>query len=683
MISINQLHFERGEQTLFRDCTVTLNAGQRIGLVGRNGAGKSTLFDLLLGKLEPSSGELSLPGSWQIQHMAQEVEASDRSAIDFVLDGDQRLRKLETDLAAAEARDDANAIGQLHAELADHDAYTAPARAGTILHGLGFASGSFAAAQRTFSGGWRIRLSLARALMCPASLLLLDEPTNHLDLEATIWLEEHLRRYPGTLIVIAHDREFLDAVTTHTLHVSQQQLTLYTGNYSDFEQQRSEQLTLNAALYEKQQREIAHMENFVRRFRAKASKAKQAQSRVKALERMDRVVLMQTESPYRVGFPNADQFSNPLLKLDDLELAYTEQPVLEHVKASILPGDRIGVLGENGAGKSTLLKALVGDLDARSGEVVRGRHASIGYFAQHQLETLDADDTPLATCKRRLGLSEQAVRNYLGGWGFGKTLCERRILKLSGGEKARLVLALIAHERPGILVLDEPTNHLDLDMRDALALALQDYNGALLLVSHDRTLLQRCVDDYWLVADGRVDCEAHSLDDYTGRVRRERSGRGSERSGRGSERAGSGNNRPGTQNEQTANGHGADRTSPHHEPVLPNGPARESGPASKSGSESGAGAATAAERRRDAAARRRALKPLKDQQRKLEQQVDKLGQELKAVEARLADPEVYNTLPADELDELLARAGKLRKNLDDTEQAWFDLSEELEQRATG
>ncbi|MEM6709278.1 MAG: ATP-binding cassette domain-containing protein [Pseudomonadota bacterium] len=630
MIRIDQLTFERGEQRLFDQCSLRINPSQSVGLVGRNGAGKSTLFALLLGEAEASSGSVTLPEHWRVQHMAQEVDASDRRAIDFVIDGDERLRELEAALVAADADNDAEAMGSLHAALADHDAYTAEARAGTILHGLGFRSEDFDKPQRSFSGGWRIRLSLAQALMCPADLLLLDEPTNHLDLEATIWLEEHLRRYPGTLLIIAHDREFLDAVTDHTLHLSQHKLTLYSGNYSAFEAQRIAALEQNAAQFAKQQREVAHLDQFIRRFRAKATKAKQVQSRIKALERMDRVVLMQQESPYRIEFPNADQFSNPLLTLDGLALGYAQHRVLNNVKASVLPGDRLGVLGENGAGKSTLLKAVVGDLAPQDGDIVRGRHAHIGYFAQHQLETLDRRDTPLISFQQQHQMSEQKARDTLGCWGFSKTLCERRIEKLSGGEKARLVLALIAQDRPGILVLDEPTNHLDLDMREALALALQSYDGALLLVSHDRTLLERCVDAYWLVADGHLHTRTNGLDAYTRDVRKQRLG--------------------------------------SSEPKA---------------SVQSDGGSNAAQRRRQAAAARKALKPLRDKQKKLEQELDRLQKSLKAVESRLADPDVYHSLPADELDALLKEAGKLRQATDAAEHDWLAVSEELESADSG
>ncbi|MEM1229593.1 MAG: ATP-binding cassette domain-containing protein [Pseudomonadota bacterium] len=655
MIHGQQFSFERGERVIFKDCSFMLHAGQRIGIVGRNGAGKSTLFELLKGTLQTSAGELTRPDHWRITHMAQEVTASPRTALDFVLDGDEDLRALEAELERAETQDDHLALAAAHDRMADLGAYDASARAGTILYGLGFNKDDLSKPHEAFSGGWRIRLSLAQALMRPTDLLLLDEPTNHLDLEATVWLEGYLAQYPGTLLVIAHDRAFLDTVTTHTLHLHQGSITPYKGNYTSFEAQRLARMEQQQALARKQEAAIAHMTDFVRRFRAKASKAKQAQSRLKALERMEKVAVMQADSPYRLSFPNPAALSTPLLTLRELALGYGERRVLDGIKASVMPGDRIGVLGENGAGKSTLLKAVVGELSAQGGEIVRGKHSQVGYFAQHQLETLDRHDTALATYRRRFELTDQQARDALGHWGFDGTMVERPIDSLSGGEKARLVLAIIAREEPAILVLDEPTNHLDLDMREALAVALQAFDGALLLVSHDRSLLERCVDEYWIVRSGRVDQYADTVGDYAQLISAERNG-GTHRGGR-------------------AQGRGQNGSDPQDSDTSHTAKPDKAG--------SGAAAPTAAERRRQAAAARRALKPLKDEQRRLEATISKLEGQIRDVEAQLADPESYASLPADEIDALMARSGKLRKKLDDTEQAWLGLAEQIDSKSAG
>jgi ATP-binding cassette subfamily F protein 3 len=649
VIQGQQFSFERGERVIFEQCSFMLHAGQRIGIVGRNGAGKSTLFELLKGNLQPSAGDLDVPADWRITHMAQEVTPSARSALEFVIDGHIELRALEADLAKAEADNDAMALATAHDRMADLGGYEAEARAGQILYGLGFGKDDFAKAHKEFSGGWRIRLSLAQALMRPTDLLLLDEPTNHLDLEATVWLEGYLQQFEGTLLVIAHDRAFLDTVSTHILHLQRAAMTSYKGNYSSFEAQRLAKLEQQQALARKQAAKMEHMMDFVRRFRAKASKAKQAQSRLKALERMEQVAVMQADSPYRLSFPNPEALSTPLIGLSDLALGYGNSRVLDDIKASIMPGDRIGILGENGAGKSTLLKAVVGDLKPQSGDIVRGKHSQVGYFAQHQLETLSRHDTPLETYCRRFAVTEQQGRDALGHWGFDGTMVNRPVDSLSGGEKARLVLAIIAREQPAILVLDEPTNHLDLDMREALSMSLQSYEGALLLVSHDRSLLERCVDEYWIVRDGRVERYQDTVGDYAQWVRSERGGKGAGRSKRKGNSA---------------------KTSSSANPPSASGPATGSEP-------------SAAQRRKEAAAARRALKPLRDEQKKLETRISTLERQIGEVEGKLADPESYAALPPAELDELMAQSGKLRKKLDDTEQAWFSLTEQIDSKSAG
>jgi ATP-binding cassette subfamily F protein 3 len=620
MLQAIDISLTRGETPLFAQLSCTVHGGQKVGLVGRNGAGKSTLFQLLLGQVQPDDGEIRVPAEWRVAHMAQQVRVTDRPLLDYVRDGHHELRRVEHRIREAEAGDHALELARLHGIYADLGGYEAEARAGEILNGLGFESSDFARPFRAFSGGWRIRANLAQALMCPADLLLLDEPTNHLDLDTTLWLESWLMRFQGTLVIIAHDRDFLDAVTDHIVHLHGGVADTYRGNYSAFERQRSEALVHQQSAFEKQQAEIKHVQSFVDRFRAKASKAKQVQSRLKALERMQTVAPVHADSPYRFSFTNPEKMSNPLLILDDVALGYHGRPVLAGIRHSVLPGARIGVLGVNGAGKSTLLKCLVGSLPPLSGDLVRGQHARIGYFAQHQLETLDAERSALA----QLGDAhpdrrEQWCRQYLGGWGFSGSQAERPVRTYSGGEKARLALAMIALTRPALLVLDEPTNHLDLDMREALSLALQDYVGALLLVSHDRSLLKRTVDEFWLVEDGRVATYPGDLDSYT------------------ASRVG-----------------GMLRPPPRHD---------------------------RREERRAAAEQRRRQKPLHDRIRRHEREMESLDRRLREVEVQLADPDLYQSLPADELDTLLAESGRLRRDLALAEEAWLEASSELESLA--
>jgi ATP-binding cassette subfamily F protein 3 len=617
MLRLVDITLHRGQQRLFEGLTCTVHAGQKVGIVGRNGAGKSTLFELVRRTLQPELGEVQLPAAWRISYMAQEIEATDRRALDYVLDGHAELRRLEREIAAAGGGDDPMHLAHLHAAYADVGGYSAEAEAAEILHGLGFSNEELDQTFASFSGGWRIRLSLAQALMRPADLLLLDEPTNHLDLDATLWLETWLKRFPGTLLLIAHDREFLDQIADYIVHVSDAAATTYRGNYSEFERQRAEALTLQQATFSKQQAERRHMQSFIDRFRAKSSKARQVQSRVKALERMAAVAPVHADSPYRIDFPSPQRMSTPLVTFDRVAIGYGEHTVLRGINRSILPGARIGILGANGAGKSTLLKCLVGALEPTSGQVVRGANSDVGYFAQHQLETLHPNLTALQQLTDvRPQAREQWCRDYLGGWGFPGELAARRCGVLSGGEKARLVLALIALEEPGILVLDEPTNHLDLDMREALALALQDFAGALVIVSHDRSLLQRVVDELWLVDDHEVATFEGDLDAYT------------------TTRA----------------------------PVA------------------AARAVTHARRqtRQSAAATRNLGKPLRDRVRKAEAAIEAVTETLRALESRLADPDVYSSLPAPELDALLAESGKLRAKLEAHEREWFEAQEALE-----
>ncbi|WP_122392134.1 ABC-F family ATP-binding cassette domain-containing protein, partial [Pseudomonas syringae group genomosp. 7] len=485
MIRLQSLTLQRGPQRLLEDAELTLHAGHKAGLIGANGAGKSSLFALLRGELTPDAGDCLLPADWRIAHMRQEVDTLERLGVDYVLDGDERLREVQRLLADAEAAQDGAAQARLHAELDSADGYTADARARKLLAGLGFTNEQMERQVGSFSGGWRMRLNLAQALMCPSDLLLLDEPTNHLDLDAILWLEDWLKGYPGTLLLISHDRDFLDAVVDHIAHVEQRKIILYRGGYSAFERARAERLAQQQQAYEKQQAQRAHMEKYIARFKAQATKARQAQSRIKALERMEELSAAHVDSPFNFVFRESDKISSPLLDLSDARLGYGDKTILEKVKLQLTPGARIGLLGPNGAGKSTLIKNLAGELEPQSGRLVRGENLTVGYFAQHQLDSLDAKATPLLHLQRLAPTErEQTLRDFLGGFDFRGARLDEPVLNFSGGEKARLALALIAWEKPNLLLLDEPTNHLDLEMRLALTMALQEFGGAVLVVSH-------------------------------------------------------------------------------------------------------------------------------------------------------------------------------------------------------
>ncbi|MDO9151897.1 MAG: ATP-binding cassette domain-containing protein [Methylotenera sp.] len=515
MIQFKQLTLTRGLKILIQGASMQLHPGHKVGLTGANGAGKSSLFAMLRGEVHPEQGDLEMPASWVVAHVAQETPALAMPAIEFVLDGDAELREIEAGLVAAETNHQGELIAELHQRLTDIDGYSAKARASELLNGLGFSQTALQQPVSTFSGGWRVRLNLARALMCRSDLLLLDEPTNHLDLDAVIWLESWLQSYRGTLLLISHDRDFLDAIVNHIAHIEQQTLTLYRGGYSDFERQRAEKLALQQAMFEKQQRKVAHLHSYIDRFRVQATKARQAQSRIKALERMEMISAAHVDSQFSFEFRAPIAAPDPLLVLDDMSVGYQHKPLISNIELAIRPGERIGLLGKNGAGKTTLIKLLAHELAPLGGKRVEGKDLNIGYFAQHQLEQLRPDDSPLQHMMKLDPLTrEQEHLNYLGGFDFKGDMARAPCANFSGGEKSRLALALLIWTRPNLLLLDEPTNHLDLEMRHALTLALQDFEGGVILVSHDRALLRATCDEFILVADGKATQFDGDLEDY-------------------------------------------------------------------------------------------------------------------------------------------------------------------------
>ncbi|HYE40032.1 MAG TPA: ATP-binding cassette domain-containing protein [Ramlibacter sp.] len=523
MIQLRNVTLRRGAKVLLDGVSVTLNPGEKVGLVGRNGAGKSTLFALLNGSLHEDAGDFFVPAQWRLAQVAQNMPETDEPATAFVVDGDTRLVALREQLAAAEASGDGIAIAQAHSDLADAGAHDAVPRAQSLILGLGFRADELQLPVSSFSGGWRMRLQLARALMCPSDLLLLDEPTNHLDLDALVWLEGWLQRYAGTLVVISHDREFLDAVSSVTLHIENQQLTRYGGNYSAFELLRAQQLEQQQAAFARQQDKIAHLQKFINRFKAKATKAKQAQSRVKALERMEKIAPVLASAEFTFEFREPQNLPNPMLAIQDAAFGYGEKVILRNVSRSVLAGQRIGILGANGQGKSTLVKTIARTMPPLAGRVTEGKGLAIGYFAQQELDVLRPQDTPLehmVRLARELAAAtgqsdrEQDLRNYLGQFLFTGDMVQQAVGSMSGGEKARLVLAMIVWQRPNLLLLDEPTNHLDLATREALSMALNEFEGTVMLVSHDRALLRAVCDEFWLVGRGRVEPFDGDLDDY-------------------------------------------------------------------------------------------------------------------------------------------------------------------------
>ncbi|MGH8492012.1 MAG: ABC-F family ATP-binding cassette domain-containing protein [Moraxellaceae bacterium] len=521
MITVSNLALSRDGRELYRDANFLLHPGWKIGLTGANGAGKSTFFSLLLGELTPDSGRLDRPAVWTVAHMAQEVSALAVSAIDYVLDGDTELRGVERELLLAEKEERYEELANLYQRYDEIGGYTSRSRAAKLLAGLGFSELDQQKNVADFSGGWRMRINLAQTLMCRSDLLLLDEPTNHLDLDAILWLEDWLIAYPGTLVMVSHDRDFLDTVVGHILHVEQNAITHYRGNYSSFERMRAERLAQQQQAYEKQQTEVAHLNKYIDRFRAQATKARQAQSRIKALERMTMISAAHVDSQFSFRFREPERLASPLIRMDDVDCGYGETKVISGVNFSLTPDTRLGLLGPNGAGKSTLIKTLVAELKLMAGERTASDHTRIGYFAQHQVDHLDLKASPLLQLTRIAGRTEElTLRKFLGSFGFGGERVDTSIETFSGGEKARLALALIVWQRPNVLLLDEPTNHLDLEMRHALTMAIQEYQGALVIVSHERHLLRACCDEFMLVADGLAQNFEGDLDAYADWLRK-------------------------------------------------------------------------------------------------------------------------------------------------------------------
>jgi ATP-binding cassette subfamily F protein 3 len=645
MILLKNLSLRRGAKVLLDDASVSINPGEKVGLVGRNGAGKSSLFALLNGSLHEDKGDFSMPSQWRMAQVAQDMPETSESATDFVIAGDTLLAAAQAEVAAAEASDDGERMAHAYMVLHDAGAHDAQSRAQALILGLGFQVRELDRPVNSFSGGWRMRLQLARALMCPSDLLLLDEPTNHLDLDALVWLEAWLKKYPGTLLVISHDREFLDAVTNVTLHIENGQLTRYGGNYSTFEDMRAEQMALQQAAYARQQDKIAHLQAFINRFKAKASKAKQAQSRVKALDRMEKLAPMLASADFTFEFKEPLNLPNPMLTLDDASFGYpppADAPagtlptvIVQHVSKSVFAGQRIGILGANGQGKSTLVKTIARTLPVVAGAVTEGKGLNIGYFAQQELDVLRPTDTPLEHMIRlardtlanagagQFSSREQDLRNFLGTFNFSGDMVKQAVGTMSGGEKARLVLCMIVWQRPNLLLLDEPTNHLDLATREALAMALNEFEGTVMLVSHDRALLRSVCDEFWLVTRGGVEPFDGDLDDYQRYLLDE-----SRRLRESLKEAGK----------------AAEPAKPAPAPVV----ARRAAPSGK-------------------------LKPLRQALEKLDKRLAALHEEKAALEARLA-----GALSVEDITQAGNRLQHLNDELEREEEAWLELSGQIE-----
>ncbi|HBB9941594.1 ABC transporter ATP-binding protein [Enterobacter cloacae] len=628
MIVFSSLQIRRGVRVLLDNATATINPGQKVGLVGKNGCGKSTLLALLKNEISADGGNFTYPGNWQLAWVNQETPALSEPALDYVIDGDREYRKLEAELNAANERNDGHAIATVHGKLDAIDAWTIRSRASSLLHGLGFSNEQLERPVSDFSGGWRMRLNLAQALICRSDLLLLDEPTNHLDLDAVIWLEKWLKSYQGTLILISHDRDFLDPVVDKIIHIEQQNMFEYTGNYSSFERQRATRLAQQQAMYESQQQRVAHLQSFVDRFKAKASKAKQAQSRIKMLERMEMIAPAHVDNPFHFSFREPESLPNPLLKMEKVSAGYGDRIILDTIKLNLVPGSRIGLLGRNGAGKSTLIKLLAGELNPVSGEIGLAKGIKLGYFAQHQLEFLRADESPIQHLARLAPQEmEQKLRDYLGGFGFQGDKVTENTERFSGGEKARLVLALIVWQRPNLLLLDEPTNHLDLDMRQALTEALIEFEGALVVVSHDRHLIRSTTDDLYLVHDGKVEPFDGDLEDY--------------------------------------------------QQWLTDVQKQENQPEESAKENANSAQARKDQKRREAELRTQ-TQPLRKEIARLEKEMEKLNATLAAVEEKLGDSELYDQSRKAELTDCLQTQAKTKSSLEECEMAWLDAQEQLE-----
>ncbi len=632
MIQFRQLTLTRGVRRLIEDASLQIHSGWRVGVIGANGSGKSSLFALLRGELQSEAGSCDVPRDWRIASVAQETPPLRQPAIEFVLDGDQELRRIEQALGAADAAHDGPLLANLHVQLEGIDGYSARARAAALLAGLGFSTTDLERPVADFSGGWRMRLNLAQALVSRAELMLLDEPTNHLDLDAVIWLERWLASYRGTLLLVSHDRDFLDGTVTHVAHLERAVLTLYTGNYTAFETQRAARLAVQQAMFEKQQREIAHMTSFVERFRAKASKARQAQSRLKALDRLEHIAAAHVDTPFDFEFPEPLRAPDPLLTLEDASLGYGERAIVERVQLSLRPGARLGLLGPNGAGKSTLIKSLAGDQPLLAGRRVAGHGLAVGYFAQHQVEQLHGDESPLRhLIAQDPRAREQDLRNYLGGFDFRGDMADAPIEPFSGGEKSRLALALLVRRRPNLLLLDEPTNHLDLEMRHALTRALAGYEGSLVLVSHDRSLLRTVCDSFLLVADGRAAPFDGDLEDYLAWLIARRD------------------------------------SAPGDAATMSAAEQRENRKSQRD--------TAAAERQQKLALRR----PLLKESSQLETKMAQLEAERRALETKLADPQFYAQAASADVQATSRRCAEVLAQLGEVEERWLEVHAVLEQ----
>jgi ATP-binding cassette, subfamily F, member 3 len=666
MIRLSQVTLRRGAKTLLEDADVALNPGDRIGLIGANGSGKTSVFALLRGELHADKGEVDYPARWRVAYVAQETPALERPALEYAIDGDTTLRKLEGGLAAAEADEDAelsgHLIGELHAAMGDAGAYTVRSRAEQLLHGLGFSHAQMGEPVASFSGGWRMRLNLAQALMCPSDLLLLDEPTNHLDLDAIIWLEDWLRRYAGTLIIVSHDRDFLDGVVDVVVHIDAKKLKRYSGNYSSFERQRAAAVVLASGMREKQERERAHLESFINRFRAKATKAKQAQSRMKMLAKMEELAPLHVSAPFSFEFREPLKAPNPLLVLEDVDAGYKmdsepDKVILRGIRFSLQSGERYGLLGINGAGKSTLIRTVAGELKPLAGKAIFNKGLAVGYFAQQQVEMLRHDESPLWHLARiARNVREQELRNFLGGFNFPGDMATSSIRNFSGGEKARLALALIVWQRPNLLLLDEPTNHLDLETREALTVALAQFEGTLVLVSHDRHLLRATTDQFLIVAEGRLQPFDGDLDDYRDWLFKTKLG---------------------SRNAAAVPVNSAAAAEADAVP-LP-GPkmearARPAAVAANNGERREKKRKQAEDRQRQSAAR----KPIEARIKRLEEQMTKLNTKKSAIDVRLADLSMYDDASKDSLKALIVDQAFIGRELAQLESDWLEQQAQLE-----